>query len=83
MSLKKGDLFATRLIKINGEVLMGKCVYPFSETMKPDVLKYIDMQFRRYLKNENPSGTMESFLKSQSSVINTIWLTLMGGSGKD
>lgn len=76
--LKKGDLFATRFITIDGETFMGKCIYPFQSFHKDDVLKYLDMQYKRYLKNENPQGDMELFLKEASSVFNTVWLTVMG-----
>lgn len=79
LTLKKGNLFATRLIKVNGETLMGKCAYPFTQGMKPHVLKYIDMQYKRYLKNENANGNRETFLKSCSSVFNTLWLILIVG----
>ncbi len=58
--IKVGELFATRLIKLNGEIIMGRCVYPFRASLKDEVLRYIDMQFKRYLKNENPSGNIES-----------------------
>jgi hypothetical protein len=76
--IKVGELFATRLIKLNGEIIMGRCVYPFRASLKDEVLRYIDMQFKRYLKNENPSGNIESFLKDASSIFNTIWVTTIG-----
>ncbi|MFN3739733.1 MAG: hypothetical protein ACK4TF_03540 [Thermodesulfovibrionales bacterium] len=76
--LKNGDLFATRFITIDNEIFMGKCIYPFHSFQKDEVLKYLDMQFKRYLKNENPQGDIESFLKEASSVFNTVWLTVMG-----
>ncbi len=75
--LKRGDLFATRFIIINGKIFMGKCIYTFHSFQKDEILKYLDMQFRRYLKNENPQGDIESFLKEASSVFNTVWLTVM------
>ncbi len=74
-SLKPGEIFATRLIKFNNDIIMGRCVYPFKASLKEEVLRYIEMQFKRYLKNENPSGNMESFLKDASSLFNTIWVT--------
>lgn len=76
--LKKGDIFATRFIIINSKIFMGKCIYPFHSFQKDEVLKYLDMQFKRYLKNENPQGDMELFLKEASSVFNTVWLTVIG-----
>lgn len=77
VQLKPGDLFATRFIRLNQEFFMGKCLYPFSSSLKKEVLRYLDMQYKRYLKNENPEGTMASFLKEASSIFNTIWITLM------
>jgi len=75
--IKVGELFATRLIKLNGEIIMGRCVYPFRASLKDEVLRYIEMQYKRYLKNENPSGNIESFLKDASSIFNTIWVTTL------
>lgn len=75
--LRPGEIFATRLIEFNGEVILGKCVYPFHSSVKSELLKYLDLQFRRYLKNNTPHGDMESFLKEESSIFNTLWLSLM------
>jgi len=79
--IKVGELFATRLIKLNGEIIMGRCVYPFRASLKDEVLRYIEMQYKRYLKNENPSGNIESFLKEVPSILNTIWVTTLNKRG--
>ncbi|MCX7794152.1 MAG: hypothetical protein N2257_07110 [Thermodesulfovibrionales bacterium] len=79
--LKTGDLFATRFIRLNERFFMGKCIYPFHSTLKEEILRYLDMQYNRYLKNENPNGDIESFLKDASSVFNTIWITFVAGRG--
>jgi hypothetical protein len=73
--LKKGDVFATRFIEVGGERFMSRCVYPFSGNSKDAVLADIDAQFKRYIKNKNPEGTMRQFLKEESHVFNTVWVT--------
>lgn len=83
--LRPGEIFATRLIEFKGEeikggeVVMGRCIYPFHPSLKDRALKYLDMQFKRYLKNENPGGNINTFLKDASTVFNTVWITLMAG----
>lgn len=73
--LKNGDVFATRLIELDGRRVMSRCVYPFGGDSKGAVLADIDSQFNRYLKNKNPEGTMRQFLEEESHVFNTVWVT--------
>ena len=61
--LKKGDIFATRLLTLDGKSVMSGCVYPYKAGDKQLVLGYIERMFKRYKKNENPEGSMETFLK--------------------
>jgi len=75
--LKKGDLFATRLLPLDNGYAMSGCVYPFRAEDKKIVLGYIDRMFKRYKKNENPAGTMESFLRDYADVFNMAWMNLI------
>ena len=43
--LKKGDLFATRILKLDGKDVMGGCVYPYLSSHKKQILAYIARQF--------------------------------------
>lgn len=72
--LKKGDLFATRLIYLDGRYEISPCAYPFNPSHKEKLLELIDKQFKRYLRNENPSGTMKDFLKTHSQFFNVLWM---------
>ncbi|MEW6108126.1 MAG: hypothetical protein AB1632_03005 [Nitrospirota bacterium] len=75
--LKNGDIFATRLLELDGKHVMSGCVYPFSKDYKKTVLKYIEKQFGRYKRNENPEGTVKGFLKDYGDVFNIIWMDLI------
>lgn len=69
------DLFAARFLDMGGRKVMSPCVYPYSRGIRGNVLEYVDKQFRRYLKNKNPQGTMRQFLKEESYLFNAIWIT--------
>lgn len=75
--LNKGDLFATRIFNLDGNQVMSVCVYPFRQDQKKKVLDYVDKQFKRYLKNANPEGTMRQYLKEYGDVFNLIWLNFV------
>ncbi len=72
--LKKGDLFATRLIYLDGRYEILPCAYPFKASHKEEIMELIDKQFKRYLKNENPQGTMKDFLDDHSQFFNVLWM---------
>jgi hypothetical protein len=75
--LKKGDLFATRLLTLDGNVVMSGSVYPYSADRKKSVLASVDKQFKRYVRNVNPEGDMRDYLKSYGDVFNLIWLNFI------
>jgi hypothetical protein len=75
--LNKGDIFATRLLTLDGKTCMSGCVYPFTVDQKKDVLTYMDKQFRRYIKNVKPDGTMRDFLKDYGELLNIIWMNFI------
>jgi hypothetical protein len=80
--LNKGDIFATRLLTLDGKTCMSGCVYPYTVDQKKDVLTYMDKQYRRYVKNVKPDGTMRAFLKDYGELLNIIWMNFIIGPSK-
>jgi hypothetical protein len=72
--LKKGNIFAARLLRINSKTVMSGCVYPYSAGEKKTVLGYIDKQFKRYIRDEKPDGKMNDYLKDYGDIFNLIWM---------
>ncbi len=72
--LKKGDVFAARLLQLDGNTVMSGCVYPYTEDRKKEVLDSVGKQFKRYLKNVNASGKMRDYLKDYGDVFNLLWI---------
>ncbi len=75
--LKKGDLFATRILKLDGKDVMGGCVYPYLSSHKKQILAYIARQFKRYTKNVKQAGTLKDYLKDYGDVFNLIWMNFI------
>ncbi len=75
--LKKGDLFATRILKLDGKDVMGGCVYPYLSSHKKQILAYIARQFKRYTKNVKQEGTLKDYLKDYGDVFNLIWMNFI------
>lgn len=75
--LNKGDIFATRLLTLDGKTCMSGCVYPFTADQRKAVLTYVDKQFKRYTKNVKKEGTMRDFLKDYGDVLNIIWMNFI------
>jgi hypothetical protein len=75
--LKKGDIFATRLLALDGNDVMSGCVYPYGADQKARVLRYIDRQFGRYKRNVCPGGDMAGYLKDYGDVFNLIWMNFI------
>jgi hypothetical protein len=73
-SLTPGKLFATRLLSIDDEPFMGRCVYPFGDRKDP-VLQALQSQYERYTKHVDSGADMEAFLRSETYVVNTIWVS--------
>jgi len=81
--LKKGDVFATRLLPLDGRTVMSGCVYPYSAEDRKKVLNFIDRQFKRYTRNVNSAGTMRDYLKAYGDVFNLAWINLILGVQQD
>lgn len=76
-SLNKGDLFASRLFRLDNRDVMSACVYPFNPSQKNKILAYVDKQFKRYIKNVKQDGTMQDYLKDYGDVFNLIWMNFI------
>ncbi|MGC2064245.1 MAG: hypothetical protein WA610_14845 [Thermodesulfovibrionales bacterium] len=75
--LKKGDLFATRILQLDDNYVMSGCVYPYSADQKKQVIMKIEKQFRRYFRNVKQDGTMKDYLKDYGDVFNIIWMSFI------
>jgi hypothetical protein len=73
-SLAPGKLFAARILSVDDEPLMGGCVYPFGDRKDP-VLQALQSQYERYTKHVDSGAHMEAFLRSETYVFNTIWVS--------
>jgi hypothetical protein len=76
--LNKGDLFAARILELDGRQVLSGAVYPYLQVQKKRVLGYVEKQYSRYKRNVNPEGTMRAYLKEYGDVFNLIWLQLIG-----
>ncbi|GEM_PF-623192 len=75
--LKKGDIFATRLLNLDSNTVMSGCVYPYTSDKKEDVLTSVNKQFKRYIKNVDASGKMRDYLRDYGDVFNLIWINFV------
>ncbi|HBR22408.1 MAG TPA: hypothetical protein DD713_07590 [Nitrospiraceae bacterium] len=82
-SLKKGDIFAARLLPLDRGHVMSGSVYPFRKDDKETVLEYVNRMFRRYTKNENANGTMKDFLGDYGDVFNMAWIRIILNQRED
>jgi hypothetical protein len=73
--IEPGMVFGARIIRVDGTAYLGRCVYPFTETVMDRVMKSIDATRRRYLKNKNPEGSVRDFLRDESYMMNMVWIT--------
>ena len=70
--LKRWDIFATRLLLIDGQYIMSGSVFPYSILMKQKILDDIMQEYREY-QEEFPDGTMDVFLKESGDIFNFQW----------
>ncbi len=78
--LKKGDVFAARLLELDGNHVMSGCAYPYTPELKKRVIARMEFEFGRYRKNENPQGAMRDFLKAYGDLFNIIWIEFITGT---
>jgi hypothetical protein len=71
-SVRKWDIFATRLLLVDGQYIMSGSVFPYSIRMKQKILDDIMDEYREY-QEEFPDGTMDIFLKESGDIFNFYW----------
>lgn len=75
-SLKKWDIYAARLLHVDGEYIMSGSVYPYHRKLKEMILEDIDAEFLEY-KQECPDATMDDFLKAYGEIFNFYWYDII------
>jgi hypothetical protein len=80
--LTKGDLFAARILELDGKHVMSGAVYPFPKSQKKKVLGYVEKQFARYRRQINPDGGMREYLKLYGDIFNLVWIELIAASAR-
>ncbi len=71
-SLNKWDIFACRLLKLDGKYIMSGAVYPYHLKFKERILDDIHAEYEDY-KQEYPGITMNKFLKHNGDIFNFYW----------
>jgi hypothetical protein len=75
-SLSKWDIYATRLLYIDGKYIMSGSVYPYPVKQKERILEEIHSEFEGY-RQEYPETAMDDFLKRESEIFNFYWYDLI------
>jgi len=71
-SARKWDIFAGRLLHLDGKYILSGAVYPYPVRQKEGIIKTINKWFKEY-KKDYPDGTMDDFLKSEGDMFNFFW----------
>lgn len=71
-ALKRWDIFATRLLLIDGQYIMSGSVYPYHLNFKNRILEDIMQTYKEY-REDFPDGTMDVFLKESGDIFNFHW----------
>lgn len=71
-SLRKWDIFATRLLKIDGNHIMTGSTYLYPQHCKESIIKRLKRCFKA-CRNEYPENNMRYFLKHNSDLFNHYW----------
>jgi len=71
-SLKKWDIYACRLLHLDGQYVMSGSVYPYHLKFKEWILDDIHGEYEDF-KHEYPDTTMDEFLKLNSDIFNFYW----------
>jgi uncharacterized protein YlzI (FlbEa/FlbD family) len=70
--LQKWDIFATRLLLIDGQYIMSGSAFPYHLNFKRRILDDLNQEYREYLE-EFPDGTIDMFLKESGDLFNFYW----------
>lgn len=71
-SLRKWDIFAARLLHVDGQYIMSGAVYPYSVQRKEEIITAIKEDYETY-KEEYPDITMDDYLKTNSEYFVYLW----------
>ncbi len=75
-ALSKWDIYATRLLYIDGKYIMSGSVYPYPVKQKERILENLHSEFEAY-RQEYPEAAMDDFLKRESEIFNFYWYDLI------
>ncbi len=70
--LNRWDIFAARLLLIDGQYIMSGSAYPYHLNFKNRILEDIMQTYKEY-REEFPDGTMDMFLKESGDMFNFHW----------
>jgi len=70
--LKRWDIFATRLLLIDGQYIMSGSVYPYHLNFKNRIIEGVMQEYQEY-QDEFPDATMDMFLKESGDIFNFHW----------
>jgi len=70
--LKRWDIYAARLLMIDGQYIMSGSIYPYHLNFKQKILDDIMEEYREY-REDFPDATMDMFLKESGDIFNFHW----------
>jgi hypothetical protein len=75
-NLSKWDIFATRLLHVDGSHIMSGSVYPYHLKQKEQILQDINTVFKEY-RLDFPEDGWDDFLKRNSELFNFYWYDII------
>ncbi len=74
--MKKWDIFAARLLHLDGKYTLSGCAYPYHLRQKERILSTINEMFEDYRK-AYPDAAMDDFLKAEGDIFNFFWYEII------
>ena len=75
-SLRKWDIFATRLLNVDGAYIMSGSVYPYDLKRKEMILEEIHAELEDFWI-DCPDAAFDDFLKKNSEIFNYLWYDII------
>ena len=75
-TLRKWDIFAARLLHVDGTYILSGSVYPYHLRQKERILDDIRAEFEDY-RLDFPEATLDEFLKKNSEIFNFYWYDII------
>jgi len=75
-SVRKWDIFASRLLHVDGAYVMSGSVYPYHLKQKEMILEDIHAEFEDY-RIDFPNIALDEFLKKNSEMFNFYWYDII------